>query len=194
MQIVEKEINKLIPYEKNPRKNDDAVEYVANSIKEFGFRVPIVIDKDNVVVCGHTRLKAAKKLKLKTVPCVIADDLNAEQIKAFRLADNRVGEMASWDFDMLDGELAEIFNVNMLDFGFEDTNTDDTELPSSGGEQEFCKLTLTLHKRQKNLILDVCKKIKDDVSETFGNQNSRGNAIYEICKQWNREHGFKIKD
>ena len=80
------------PYEKNPRKNDSAVDAVANSIKEFGFKVPVVIDADNVIVCGHTRFKAAQKLGLESVPCIIADDLSPEQIKAFRLADNKVAD------------------------------------------------------------------------------------------------------
>jgi site-specific DNA-methyltransferase (adenine-specific) len=88
------------------------VQYVANSIKEFGFRVPIVIDSDNTIVCGHTRWKASKLLNMETVPCVVADDLTEEQIKAFRIADNKVSEMAGWDFPMLDAELAEI---EMLD-------------------------------------------------------------------------------
>lgn len=107
MEIQEKKIKELIPYEKNPRKNDAAVEYVTNSIKEFGFKVPIVIDKNGVIVCGHTRYKAAQRLRLKTVPCIIADDLNDEQIKAFRLADNKVSEKSEWDFDLLYEELRE---------------------------------------------------------------------------------------
>lgn len=86
MKVIDIDINKLIPYEKNPRKNDGAVEPVANSIREFGFKVPLVIDKENNVVCGHTRLKAAKKLGMKIVPCIIADDLSEEQVKAFRLS------------------------------------------------------------------------------------------------------------
>lgn len=86
MNIIELKIKDLKPYENNPRRNDDAVDYVANSIKQFGFKVPIVIDKDNNIVCGHTRYKAAKKLKIESIPCVIADDLTEEQIKAFRLS------------------------------------------------------------------------------------------------------------
>lgn len=120
MQIVEMNINEVIPYEKNPRKNEAAVKYVANSIKEFGFKVPIVIDENNVIVAGHTRLKAAKKLKLETVPCVIADDLSEDQIKAFRLADNKVSEKAEWDFDLLGDEMDDLLDIfNMEDFGFE---------------------------------------------------------------------------
>lgn len=119
MQIIDKKISELIPYENNPRNNDGAVDAVANSIKAFGFKVPVVIDKDNVIVAGHTRLKAAKKLKLKTVPCVIADDLDENQIKAFRLADNKTGELALWDFDGLVDELADICNIDMSEFGFD---------------------------------------------------------------------------
>lgn len=118
MKIIDIDINKLIPYEKNPRKNDKAVTYVANSIKEFGFKVPLVVDGHMTVICGHTRLKAAKKLGIDKVPCVIADDLTEEQIKAFRLADNKVSEQAEWDFDLLDGEINDILGMDMGDFGF----------------------------------------------------------------------------
>ena len=127
MNIIEKRVKDLKPYEKNPRKNDDAVQYVANSIKEFGFRVPIVIDSDNTIVCGHTRWKASKLLNMETVPCVVADDLTEEQIKAFRIADNKVSEMAGWDFPMLDAELAEIEMLDMEDFGFANFNHDDID-------------------------------------------------------------------
>ena len=122
MQIKELSLQELRPYEKNPRKNDAAVEKVANSIKTFGFKVPLVIDTDNVIVCGHTRFKAAQKLGLDKVPCVVADDLTPELIKAFRLADNKVAELATWDFEKLDVELAELdgLTVDMNDFGFAD--------------------------------------------------------------------------
>lgn len=127
MQIIYKKINEVIPYENNPRKNESAVDYVANSIKEFGFKVPIIIDKNNVVVTGHTRLKAAEKLGLKEVPVILADDLTEEQIKAFRLADNKVSEFAGWDFDLLNMELEDL-DMNMADFGFNnisEVNVDD---------------------------------------------------------------------
>ena len=119
MNIIEKNLNEIKPYEKNPRKNDNAVEYVANSIKEFGFKVPIVIDKDGVIVAGHTRYKASKKLGLEKVPCIIADDLTPEQIKAYRLADKKVGESAKWDEGLLGAELSEILNINMELFDFD---------------------------------------------------------------------------
>lgn len=118
MDIVNLKIKDLKPYEKNPRKNDGAVDYVANSIKEFGFKVPIVVDKDNVIVAGHTRYKAAKKLGLKEVPVIVANDLTEEQVKAFRLADNKVGEFADWDIDLLGEELSDILDIDMEDFGF----------------------------------------------------------------------------
>lgn len=116
MKIEYKNIDDIIPYENNPRKNDDAVDYVANSIKEFGFKVPIIIDKENVIVTGHTRLKASQKLGLDKVPVIYADDLTKEQIKAFRIADNKVSEFSTWDLDKLDLELEDI-NIDMSNFG-----------------------------------------------------------------------------
>ena len=120
MKIVEMKVSDLIPYENNPRNNDESVDYVAESIKQFGFNVPLVIDKDNTVVCGHTRLKAAKKLKIKTVPCVIKDDLTEEQIRAYRLADNKAGEKSTWDVELLDIELANIETIDMQLLGFDE--------------------------------------------------------------------------
>lgn len=111
--------DELIPYANNPRNNDEAVDYVANSIKEFGFKVPCVIDNEKNVVCGHTRLKAAKKLGIKEVPCIIADDLTEEQIDAFRLADNKTAEIATWDFEKLEIELESISGIDMSEFGFD---------------------------------------------------------------------------
>lgn len=123
MQIIELFTKELIPYSNNPRNNDSAVDAVEASIKEFGFKVPIIVDADNVIVAGHTRLKAALKLGLEKVPCIKADDLSAEQLKAFRLADNKVGELATWDFNKLEQELNEldslVLDFEMSDFGFE---------------------------------------------------------------------------
>lgn len=121
MNIQQVKIEKVKPYDKNPRKNKAAVDYVANSIKEFGFQQPIVVDKDMVVIAGHTRLKAAKKLKLKEVPVVIADNLTEEQVKAYRLADNKTAEKAEWDFDLLTDELLSLqeLDFDMEQFGFD---------------------------------------------------------------------------
>lgn len=121
MNIQQVKIEKVKPYDKNPRKNKAAVDYVANSIKEFGFQQPIVVDKDMVVIAGHTRLKAAKKLKIKEVPVVIADNLTEEQVKAYRLADNKTAEKAEWDFDLLTDELLSLqeLDFDMEQFGFD---------------------------------------------------------------------------
>lgn len=119
MEIIQIKTSQLIPYENNPRQNKDAVPAVMKSIQEFGFKVPIVIDKNNVIVAGHTRVMAAQKLGMDSVPCIIADDLTDEQIRAFRLADNKTAELAEWDLDLLGKELAGITGIDMTQFGFE---------------------------------------------------------------------------
>lgn len=137
MKIVDKPIEWLRPYENNPRNNEQAVEAVANSIKEFGFKVPIVATIDGEIVNGHTRFKAAKFLKLKTVPVLIADDLTEEQIKAFRLADNKTGELADWDIELLYSELEDLTGFDMTMFGFDDIDfsLDDFEEEKEEGEE-----------------------------------------------------------
>ena len=132
MEIVNKKLEELKPYDKNPRYNDEAVEYVANSIKKFGFKVPIIIDKKGTIVAGHTRYKASQQLGLKEVPCIIADDLTDEQIKAFRIADNKVADKAQWNDDLLGQEIKDLLDdFDMTDFGFGDFElsilTDDME-------------------------------------------------------------------
>ena len=118
MKIEELSIDAIKPYEKNPRKNDGAVNGVAESIKQFGFQQPIVIDKNGVIVAGHTRYKAAVKLGLKTVPCVRADQLSPKQVKAYRILDNKLNEKSTWEFETLAEELSsfefdfEPFEVN----------------------------------------------------------------------------------
>lgn len=124
MDIVNIQIGEIKPYENNPRNNDDAVDAVARSIQEFGFLVPCVITRDNVLVTGHTRIKACKKLDIQFVPCVRADELTDEQIRAFRLADNKVSEIATWDFELLNQELEDILDIDMEDFGFEVVDLD----------------------------------------------------------------------
>lgn len=118
MNIIYKGLEEIRPYANNPRNNDDAVEAVANSIKEFGFKVPIIIDKNGEIIAGHTRYKASMRLGLTEVPCIIADDLTDEQVKAFRIADNKVAEIATWDYELLDIELGDI-SIDMSDFGLE---------------------------------------------------------------------------
>lgn len=137
IKIIQKSIADLTPYSRNPRRNDEAVPMVMNSIKEFGFKVPIVVDKNNIIVCGHTRFKAALKLGLETVPCIVADDLSDEQIKAFRLADNKVSEKAEWDFEILSGELDDIISIDMDSFGFESIEFEEPEEDDSEKANEI---------------------------------------------------------
>lgn len=139
---------KLIPYINNPRINDQAVDVVAASIKEFGFKNPIIIDKENVIIAGHTRLKAAKKLGMEEVPVIRVEDLTENQIKAFRIADNKTVEFAEWDMELLQLELEEledmftgfseeekeiIFNVSDIDI---DSFFEDTEETNKKKEEE----------------------------------------------------------
>lgn len=174
MKIVEMKVADLIPYERNPRHNDEAVDYVAESIKQFGFNVPIVIDKDNTVVCGHTRLKAAKKLKIKTVPCVVKDDLTDEEIRAYRLADNRSAEKATWDIELLDMELAEIETIDMTLLGFDqsteiDTFSDYEETKDS--QQVFlkwCNNEVPLSEDEISMLDKAFKKHVKDYGTSYG--------------------------
>lgn len=130
MQVKTVSIDQIKPYENNPRNNDDAVDAVANSIKEFGWQQPIIVDNGGVIIAGHTRYKAAKRLKLKEVPIVVADNLTEEQVNAYRLADNKSGELATWDDDELQEELDKILDIDMAEFGF-DLDTDiDNQLDS----------------------------------------------------------------
>ena len=119
MNIIKMKVEELIPYINNPRNNENAVDKVASSIAEFGFKNPIFVDKNNVVVNGHTRLLASKKLGLKEVPCIVIDDLTDTQIKAFRIADNKVAEYSKWDYDLLNIELEQLeeLDFSMSDFG-----------------------------------------------------------------------------
>ena len=139
MNIVEMRLDEIRPYDRNPRKNDTAVEAVKNSIQEFGFKQPIVVDHDNVIIVGHTRYRAAQELGLETVPVLVANDLSDEQAKAYRLADNKTNELAGWDFTGLAMELAGI-EMDMSLFGFteafDDAVLDDlfTEAPEKEKE------------------------------------------------------------
>lgn len=127
MEIKEIKLADIKPYENNPRFNDEAVDAVAESIQQFGFKVPIVIDKNGVIVTGHTRYKAAKAMSMDKVPCILADDLTDKQIKAYRLADNKVAEIAKWDLGKLEKELAEISNIDMDSLGFKELEREQNE-------------------------------------------------------------------
>lgn len=136
MQIIDKKLDELREYENNPRNNENAVAAVAASIKEFGFKVPIVIDAAGVIIAGHTRAKAAAELGLATVPCIVADDLTDEQIRAFRLADNKTGELAGWDFEKLEAELAQLSEMDMSEFGFITSDDVDIDEFFTGAEDD----------------------------------------------------------
>lgn len=136
MEVRNLDINEIKPYENNPRNNDNAVEAVANSIKEFGWQQPIVVDKDMVIIVGHTRYYAAKKLGYDTAPVVVASNLSDEQVRAYRLADNKTGELAEWDFKLLDTELQDILDIDMSDFGFELDISEDEEVKEDDFDEE----------------------------------------------------------
>ncbi len=176
------------PYANNPRKNDEAVAGVAASIKRFGFLIPMVIDRNNEIICGHTRYKAAKQLGLTEVPCVIADELTEEEIRAFRLADNKVSEKATWDMDLLPVELAGIM-LPMEEFGFESISPDEFEenfVLDEGEKKPFQQISITVHDKQAALILQAIKFVYDHnaVTETFTNENHNGNGLYEVVREW----------
>ena len=192
MEIRNISVKDLIPYDRNTKKHDKTqINNVAESIKQYGFVQPIVIDKDNVVVIGHCRLLAAKQLKMKEVPCVCVEDLTEEQVKALRIVDNKSNE-SEWDFDILPDELAELdFSGFDFDFGLKDEGEDyspdefcdEFSLPD-GDKPEIGVMTFTLHQEQKSLIEYAISVVKDNVFETFGNTNANGNALYEVVRQW----------
>ena len=195
MQIIEMKISEVKPYENNPRKiTEEAIQKVAASIREFGFKQPIVIDRNNVIIAGHTRLKAAELLGLETVPAIRADDLTPEQVKAYRLADNKVAEATDWDMNALDKELAEILDIDMDEFGFDiadidpDAFDDDFTLPN--GDKDGATMTFTLANEQADFIkASIDKVIKesdaiDNEIKNFGNTNRNGNALYRLVKEW----------
>lgn len=152
--IIEQYVNDLIPYENNARINDKAIDIVANSIQEFGFKNPVIIDKNKVIVAGHTRVEACKKLGIDKVPCIIADDLTEEQIKAFRIADNSSAQVAEWDMQKLMAEL-ETIDYDMEQFGLQeqlnqlqievDNSLEDEETDNIGVNKRLCKCPVCGH-------------------------------------------------
>ncbi len=186
-------INKFIPYDKNPRKNDHVIDKLVNVIKEFGFKVPIIAKSDGLIVDGHMRLKAAKKLNLKELPVILADDLTEAQIKGFRLAANKSQEWASWDDDLLKLELEDLkeldFDLGLI--GFEDFKLDDNINPidmpelSSEDKKPIQQITFTLHDDQAESVKFAIEKSKKmgEFGDT-GNENSNGNALARICEMF----------
>ena len=192
MELKKLKLTEIKPYGKNPRKNDGAVDAVAESIKQCGYCSPIVVDENYEVLAGHTRLKALKKLGRKECEVVVKDGLTEEQKQKYRILDNKTGEFAEWDFNVLDALLPSL-DFGDFDFGFDIPNVspdefgEDFSLPD-GDKGEFVKITFTLHKSQADLIENVLETIKrGGVIEYFGNKNKNGNAIYEVCKQWDEQ-------
>ncbi|MBQ7792913.1 MAG: ParB N-terminal domain-containing protein [Clostridia bacterium] len=187
-------IKALKPYEKNTRKHTDYdVGEIAKSITECGFNDPIgVYGESLIIVEGHGRLLAAKKLGMKEVPCIRLDHMTDEQRRKYAILHNKTAELSTFDFDNLAFELAELDLSDFdFDFGIEnegevyspDEFGDDFTLPD-GDKPEICQMTFTLHQRQKELIEYAISVVKDDAKETFGNTNGNGNALYEVVKQW----------
>lgn len=178
-------IDDVKPYPNNPRNNDDAVEYVANSIREFGWQQPIVVDTDSTIIAGHTRLKAAKMLGMETVPVVVADNLTPAQVNAYRLADNKVAEAATWDMEALAVELEGLevdFDMTMFDFdaGISiDGFGEDFELPD-GEAPEFKTVSLHMTAEQYELFEEMQEQV--DASGEDGNMAAR--QVCEVIRQW----------
>lgn len=174
-------IKDLKPYKNNPRKNDNAVDAVAESIKQCGYISPIVVDENNEVLAGHTRLKALKKLGETETEVVIIRGLTDQQKRKYRVLDNKTSEFSFWDIEKLEIELEKV-DFDGFDFGFSDIepeNFEEIETPP-----EYIHKSFTLHQAQKDLIQWAINEVKNEVHETFGNPNKNGNAIYEVVRQW----------
>ena len=170
MNIVKMKVSELIPYINNPRNNENAVDKVASSIKEFGFKNPIVIDKNNVIINGHTRLLASKKLGLKEVPVIVADDLSEAQVKAFRIADNKTSEYAEWDEELLKIELEQLedLNFSMKDFDLSlEYNILDDEIKKEENKEVEIEFTEELLEKHNYVVLYFDNEIDWIQAETL---------------------------
>lgn len=181
MKIEVTKIENVHPYENNPRKNENAVKAVAESIKEFGFNTPIVIDANGEIIAGHTRYKAAKKLGLKTVPTIKAEDLTEEQVRAFRLADNKVSE-SSYDAGIIEDELANLDDIDMTRFGFIPDLLEETTGPEAEASSGILRITVT--NEQKETIDRAFSRLGEIPKEILGNTNRQGNRLYTLVKKW----------
>ena len=184
MKVIEVKTSEIKPYENNPRLNDEAIDAVAESIKRFGFQQPILVDEDMVIIAGHTRLKARKRLHLKKVPVIVNTELTEEKKAAYRLVDNKTGELATWDELALQEELDAILNYDMADFGF-DFDDEDLEIADDAGERQtdIIQIGFKLHEIQRQHIQRAIDELKGVQTQTYGNINAKGNAIYEAVRQ-----------
>ena len=181
MNIIEIPVNQLKPYKKNARFNENAIPKVAESIRQFGFKNPIIVDKNMVVIAGHTRLEASKLLNLKKVPCIIADDLTPKQVKAFRLVDNRTSEFASWNYDLLQTEL-ETIDIDLSDFEFPDMTVEDY-MTVDDLESMLDDNTSPTDYGHDSGELPVEHKEEYKVEITCKNQTEQESLYYELVKR-----------
>ena len=195
MKIEKIDINQIIPYKKNPRKNSNAIDIVATSIKEYGIKQPIVIDKNNVIVVGHTRYEACKKLGIDKIPVLKAEDLSDSQIKGYRIMDNKSSDFSEWDDVLLNQEILELeeqgFDLSLTgftDFVTDDGFGEDFSLPS-GDKAPFQQMTFTLSDEQAEVIKLVLERVKEleefkVYHNSSNNENSNGNAISFVISKW----------
>lgn len=202
MNIKEIKISEIKAYINNAKTHDEKqIGMIAESIKQFGFRQPLVIDRNNEIVVGHGRFYAAKKLGLLTVPCEYADDLTDDQIKAYRLADNKLNE-SPWDFDLVDAELASIsneFDLDMSAFGFNiddefaDIKADDfgEDFELRDTESDYHQKSFIFSTEQLAIIEQAMESVKDELAETYGNTNKSGNELFTVVVQWAEQRKSK---
>lgn len=194
MNIVYKRPGDLIPYGNNAKTHPDAqLANIMVSLERYGWRVPVLIDRRGVIIAGHGRVEAALRspvMRDKPVPCIVADDLTDAQAAEFRIVDNKTAE-SPWDMDAL---AAELDTVDLSDFDFDfglemaDEYGTDFSLPD-GDKPEMVQITFVLHERQKELIERALDAVRGTETETFGNTNKNGNALYEVVRQWATQNG-----
>ena len=168
MEIVNLKLSEIHPYEKNARKNDKAVEAVAESIRQCTYVAPIIVDENHTIIAGHTRWKALKKLGRDSAECIIRNDLSEEQKRKYRLLDNKTGEIAEWDFDMLADEL-ERLDFGEFDFGFS-LEQEQSDFDEAGLDEECIKQNVIISINCKNF--SDYEKIKDEVQKVANKVNA----------------------
>jgi hypothetical protein len=196
VQVVEMSLAQLVPYDRNPRRNESAVDAVAASIEQYGWQQPIVADEEGVILAGHTRYMAAEQLGLETVPVKVERDLTAEQKRAYRIADNRVADIAEWDEPLLAIEINDLLELSVESLpGFTDeefreyagrVNGAGWPVLPDGGDGTISQRAFVLHVEQLRIVEAALKKVGAVDSDLNTNRNS--NALTAIC-QWYLDGG-----